>query len=323
MRAERELPLDGRRGGHAPRATAATALAALRADPDVVWAEPNLPRRIAAEPLGGLLWGLQNTGQSVWWRRGGADADIDAPEAWAIARGAGVTVAVVDTGLDTGHPDLARRLVGGYDFVDDDVDTEDAHGHGTHVAGTIAAGENGVGVVGVAPDATVMPLRVLNDFRRAATPADVAAAFAYAAEHGVRVVNASLGSRYPSQAERARDPRAPRHALRRRGRQRRPDGIGDDNDDATREYPCAYEEPNVVCVGATDASDAAHGVLQLRRHERRPVRARAWASSPRIPRRRLRRPLFGTGDGRDHARHVAGAAAPALAAARGLDAARR
>ena len=67
MRAERELPLDGVEVVRA-EGDRGDALAALRGDPDVVWAEPNLPRRIAAEPLGGLLWGLQNTGQSVWWR---------------------------------------------------------------------------------------------------------------------------------------------------------------------------------------------------------------------------------------------------------------
>ncbi|HTE61855.1 MAG TPA: S8 family serine peptidase, partial [Solirubrobacteraceae bacterium] len=198
--AERDLPLAGVEVVSA-QDDRAEAIAALRADPDVEWAEPNRERRLAGEPLAGLLWGLSNTGQSVWWRRGTPDADIDAPQAWAVSRGAGVTVAVADTGADAGHPELAGRVVPGYDFVDDDADPHDAHGHGTHVAGTIAAGENGAGVIGVAPQALVIPLRVL-DGDGGGNSADVAAAFAYAGDRGVRVVNASLGASYPSLVER-------------------------------------------------------------------------------------------------------------------------
>jgi thermitase len=233
----------------------AAALAALRADPDVEWAEPNQPRRISAEPLAGLLWGLNNTGQSVWWRRGTPDADIDAPQAWAVSRGAGVTVAVADTGVDAGHPDLAGRLAPGYDFVDDDADPQDAHGHGTHVAGTIAAGENGAGVIGVAPQALVLPLRVL-DANGGGNSADVAAAFAYAGDRGVRVVNASLGAAYPSLAERRAIHEHPGTLYVVAAGNGGADGIGDDNDDATREYPCAHDEPNLICVGATNSTDA-------------------------------------------------------------------
>ena len=105
--AERELPLAGVEVVSAGDERGA-ALAALRADPDVVWAEPNRPRRLAAEPFAGALWGLHNTGQSVWWRRGTPDADIDAPQAWALTRGAGIVVAVADTGVDVG-PSGPRR----------------------------------------------------------------------------------------------------------------------------------------------------------------------------------------------------------------------
>jgi thermitase len=178
----------------------ARALAELREDPDVLWAEPDRRRRATADPMAGLLWGLNNTGQSIWGSRGTPDADIDAPEAWTVTRGAGVSVAVVDTGADLGHPDLAARLQPGYDFVANDANPTDANGHGTHVAGTIAAADNGSGVVGVAPDASIVPLRVL-DADGSGFSSDVAAAFAWAGDHGIRVVNASLGADSPTAAE--------------------------------------------------------------------------------------------------------------------------
>jgi subtilisin family serine protease len=253
VNAERDLPLED--VSVVSAADRAAALAALRADLDVEWAEPNQPRRLSGDPLAGLLWGLNNTGQSVWWRRGTPDADVDAPQAWAVSRGTGVTVAVVDTGADAGHPDLAGRIVPGHDFVEDDGDPQDGHGHGTHVAGTIAARENGTGVIGVAPDALVMPLRVL-DANGGGSSADVAAAFAYAGDRGVRVVNASLGSGYPSLVERRAIHEHPGTLYVVAAGNGGSDGIGDDNDDATREYPCAHDEPNLICVGASDADDA-------------------------------------------------------------------
>ena len=227
-----------------------------------------------------------------------------------------MTVAVADTGVDLGHPELAGRLVPGYDFVDDDADPQDAHGHGTHVAGTIAAGANGAGVVGVAPDARIMPLRVL-DANGGGNSADVAAAFAYAGDRGVRVVNASLGSPYPSQVERAAIRSHPGTLYVVAAGNGGADGVGDDDDDATREYPCAHDEPNLVCVGATDGG----------RHARRrsPTTAPRASTSPRrartsSPRTCAGTPVlgqyFGTGDGYEimegtsmASPHVAGAAA--------------
>jgi subtilisin family serine protease len=254
VRAERALPIGGVEVVIAKR-DRDEAIAELLEDPDVAWAEANQPRKLSAEALGGQLWGLHNTGQSVWWRRGTPDADVDAPQAWTYSRGAGITVAVADTGVDVGHPDLAGRVVPGYDFVEDDADPADAHGHGTHVAGTVAAGENGVGVVGVAPHALVMPLRVL-DANGGGNSADVAAAFAYAGERGVHVVNASLGSPYPSLVERRAIREHPGTLFVVAAGNGGPDGVGDDVDDDTREYPCAHDEPNLVCVGATDSADA-------------------------------------------------------------------
>ncbi|MGI8780370.1 MAG: S8 family serine peptidase, partial [Solirubrobacteraceae bacterium] len=319
VRAERDLPLDGVEVVRA-RDGRAAALSALRADPDVAWAEPNQLRHATADPLAGLLWGLQNTGQSVWWRHGTPDADVDAPEAWATTRGAGVTIAVADTGVDLGHPDLAGRLVPGYDFVEDDAEPEDAHGHGTHVAGTIAAGENGIGVIGVAPQATLMPLRVL-DAQGTGSAADVAAAFAYAGDRGVRVVNASLGSSSSSLAERAAIHDHPATLYVVAAGNGGGDGVGDDNDGPASEYPCAYDEPNVLCVGATDADDERAGFSNFGA-----TSVDLFAPGENIASTYLRGgptyldAYFGTGDGYEimdgtsmAAPHVAGAAALAAA----------
>jgi thermitase len=242
------LPISGVEVVRPEDGNAARALSELREDPDVVWAEADRRRRLAAEPLAGLLWGLDNTGQSIWGTRGVLDSDIDATDAWAVTRGAGATVAVVDTGVDAGHPDLAANLLAGYDYVDGDADPADANGHGTHVAGTIAAAENGTGVVGVAPDAQVIPLRVL-DASGSGWGSDVAAAFAWAGDHGVRVVNASLGSDGITRAERQAIQDHPNTLYVVAA------GNSGANVEYAPEYPCAYTQANVLCVGATDSSD--------------------------------------------------------------------
>ena len=126
---------------------------------------------------------------------------IQMPDAWQRERGAGAIVAVVDTGVlyrDHGRarqaPDLAQtRFVPGWDFVDGDDGPDDENGHGTHVAGTVAQStNNGVGVAGVAPEAAIMPVRVL-DADGAGTWGAVAAGIRFAADHGANVINLSLG----------------------------------------------------------------------------------------------------------------------------------
>jgi subtilisin family serine protease len=123
---------------------------------------------------------------------------VNAPEAWLRgARGAGTTVAVVDTGVDLAHPDLRSKLVAGFDFVagkrDCPAGPQDENGHGTHVAGIAAAvTDNGIGVAGVAPDAQIMPVRVLDE-EGSGDLEDVAAGIRWAADHGAEVINLSLG----------------------------------------------------------------------------------------------------------------------------------
>ncbi|UBF23735.1 S8 family serine peptidase [Kovacikia minuta CCNUW1] len=154
----------------------------------------------AVTDLGGTQWDLDQ---------------INAPEAWAKGyTGQGITVAVVDSGVDYSHPDLDANLwtntseiagngvdddtngyvddVRGWDFVDSDNTPLDADSHGTHVAGTIAAENNGTGITGVAYGARIMPVRVLDE-TGSGTNVDIAAGIRYAANNGARVINLSLG----------------------------------------------------------------------------------------------------------------------------------
>ena len=158
-------------------------LARLARDPRVEHAERNVRLQASGfvpdDPRYAEQWGLQKVG---------------AERAWAVTRGRGVVVAVIDTGVRTRLEDLAGvATVPGYDFVHDDEDPDDDHGHGSHVAGTIAQRtNNGRGVAGLAFEATLMPLKVL-DARGSGTTADIADAIRFAADEGAHVLNLSLG----------------------------------------------------------------------------------------------------------------------------------
>jgi subtilisin family serine protease len=193
-----------------------------RTDDAVVTVEPNLPRplleTVPTDPFFEELWGLRNTGQAHAVAdpppanaAGAADADIDASEAWDVTTGSpGTVIAVLDTGVDLSHPDLAPSLwenpgeiagngldddangfvddVVGWDFADGDANPQDLDGHGSHVAGTIAAAsEDGVGVAGVCPGCRIMALRFDLDVF------SLIAAIDYAIENGADVLNGSFG----------------------------------------------------------------------------------------------------------------------------------
>jgi thermitase len=137
----------------------------------------------AADPLRSQQWGLDL---------------IHADQAHLATTGAGATVAVVDTGIDAAHPDLAGRVLPGWDFVDGDSTPQDGNGHGTHVSGIIAADAgNGVGVDSVAPGASILPVRVL-DNSGSGSDADVAQGIDWATDHGADVINLSLGGSLPT-----------------------------------------------------------------------------------------------------------------------------
>lgn len=119
---------------------------------------------------------------------------VDVLPAWNVTSGISTTiVAVVDTGINITHTEFAGRLVAGYDFVNQDNDPTDDHGHGTHIAGTIAAGLDGIGTVGMCPHCSVMPVKVLNE-KNAGMWSVVAKGILFAVDHGARVINLSLGA---------------------------------------------------------------------------------------------------------------------------------
>jgi subtilisin family serine protease len=120
-------------------------------------------------------------------------SQINAPEVQSTGlTGAGVKIAIVDSGVDYDHPDLAANYLGGYDFVNNDADPKDDNSHGTHVAGTILAPDNGIGVLGAAPEADFFALKVL-DASGYCYYSDVAAAIDWAVENNADIVTMSLG----------------------------------------------------------------------------------------------------------------------------------
>lgn len=113
--------------------------------------------------------------------------------AWDIARGSGVKIAVIDTGVDYIHPELAGKVELGWDYVDDDADPMDEQGHGTHVAGAAAGiADNGTGIAGMAPDATILAMRAL-DQQGSGYYSWIASAITTSVDRGAKVINLSLG----------------------------------------------------------------------------------------------------------------------------------
>jgi subtilisin family serine protease len=165
-----------------PAVAAAQARERLAGDPLVTTVETDGLVQVDWTPTD-PLWGAQ------WEHR-----QVRAPKAWDLTRGAASTVvAVVDTGVQAGHPDLAGQLVAGHDFVNEDDDPADDHGHGTAVAGVVAAlASNGIGVAGGCSRCRVMPIKTMGD-EGTGYWSVAAQGITWAADHGADVINLSFG----------------------------------------------------------------------------------------------------------------------------------
>jgi subtilisin family serine protease len=170
----------------------------------------------------------------------------------ASSAGANVKVAVIDTGIDYLHPDLEHNYMGGYDFVNDDPLPMDDNGHGTHVAGTIAAEDNGFGVIGVAPQAELYGVKVL-DHEGSGWNSDVIAGILWAADNDMDVANLSLGMEGNSQAMQQAIEDATKAGVTVVV------AAGNDYDDANNYIPASYEE--AITVSAIADFDGEPGGL--------------------------------------------------------------
>lgn len=175
---------------------------AFATDPNVEYAEPNYYAYVSDEPLGPLSFTPNDPYFSFQWNM----PLIQAPQAWDVSSGQDVLIAVLDTGIAYEDfqgfrqaPDLgSTRFVPGYDFINDDAHANDDEGHGTHVAGTIAQSTNNAqGVSGVAFDARLMPVKVLDSQGQGSYEA-IAQGIIYAADRGARIINLSLSGRTES-----------------------------------------------------------------------------------------------------------------------------
>jgi hypothetical protein len=256
----------------------AVARATLEHDPLVRYVEPVIERRLSAltDPRTPEQWGLDDAGGHFFRGIPGlADADIDAPEAWTLQQGdLGTVVAVIDDGWMPDHTELAGAIwqvpgeaagngidddgngfiddVAGWDFIGDDNDADSEGGqHGTHVAGIVAAEDNGEGTVGVAFGTSFVPLRVCGTGGGCSSVA-IAEAVAYAHDNGYPIANISIGGSY-SQLEDDAIAAAPDTLFTIAA-----GNSGVDND-AAPEFPCALPHRNIVCVAATDARDRLAG----------------------------------------------------------------
>jgi subtilisin family serine protease len=281
-----------------PGLSVQAAIRSYERDPAVAFAEPNYLRHVNANHFTDL-WGLNNTGQShpisdYTFPDNGhpstADADIDASEAWVTTKGSSATViAVIDTGVDISHPDLANQIwtnaaeaggtpgvdddsdgyvddVHGYDFADDDGDTLlsanpfEGYDHGTHVAGTIAGDDDSDGIVGVCPGCKIMVLKIARDSDgRLVTSAELKA-LAYAKAHGVKIANMSFGGPDWANSERERIRTSGLLAVVSAGN----DALDNDmyldaeingNPVFSPSYPASFTLNNVLAVGASNDED--------------------------------------------------------------------
>ena len=213
--------------------SAADALATLQDDPDVEFVEPNHTRE--------LHW-VPDTEEYFADQQGWVET-MRLPDAWNITTGdPELVVAVIDSGVSPTHPDLADKLVPGYNAVDGSDNSADIEGHGTRVAGIIAAANNEVGTVGAAMDVRIMPIRVLGDDKTISVTS-IYDAIIWAVDNGADVLNLSFGSDTASETERS----AVQYAYERNI----PIVASAGNRFNRISYPASY--PESIAVGSLDA----------------------------------------------------------------------
>jgi subtilisin family serine protease len=194
-----------------------------------------------------ILEGLETTPNDEAWSDQWGLHVAGFPRAWDFTRGsAKIVVAVIDTGVELDHPELRGSFVPGYDLINQDSDASDDHGHGTAVAGVLAArANNGQGVAGVCWACRIMPVKVLND-NGLGSSALIAAGVVWATDHGAQVINLSLGG--PGTTSALAD--AVAYATRKGAIVVAAAG---NSGTSTSFYPAA--EPTAIAVAATDRSD--------------------------------------------------------------------
>lgn len=210
-------------------------------------AEPDVIMRVNYKPNDPQYtnqWGLNNTGQAIRGNSGTAGDDIKAELAWNTTRGNGVRIAVVDSGINLNHPDLAGQIIAQKTFGQASI--EDQYGHGTHVAGAIAAnGNNGQGVTGVCPGCKLIIAKALDDVGEGDS-SNVIDAITWAADQGAKVINISAGTpTLPDSVKNAIDYAISKGSVV---------VCSAGNDSTTNKtYPAGMD--SVVSVAATDNSD--------------------------------------------------------------------
>ena len=270
-RIDSQLTTDGWYSVSVPTGTSMQqALAFWQSHPNVAIVTPDFElttQSIPNDPSFGSLWGLSNNGS----QGGLLNADINIEPAWALGTATSIVTAVIDTGVDYTHPDLASNIwtntdevagngidddgngfvddVRGWDFVNNDSDPMDDNGHGTHVAGTIGAvGNNGIGVTGVAWTASIMPLKFL-DQSGSGSLSDAIKAIQYARVNGAKIINASWGGGGFSSALQS----AISQFITSGGLFVAAAGNEATNKDVTPSYPANYQ--GVISVGASTRTD--------------------------------------------------------------------
>jgi len=199
---KRTIPQIGTTVLSVPKGQEDAVMQGLRRDGLVQYSEPNYIQRIQFAPNDTYFtnqWYLANTGQTIGAQKGAVNDDVHAEAAWNVSKGTGVKVAILDTGIDLNHPDLAGKVVAQKVFVTNAI--EDMFGHGTHVAGIIAADTNNAqGIAGVCPDCQLLIAKAMDD-NGIGDGATMATAITWAADNGAKVINMSEGGAQDSQTQ--------------------------------------------------------------------------------------------------------------------------